>query len=370
MTRTLPCCPAALLGMFLFVALASAATEAETAKDKSAAPPAAAAPAAQEGSELDRIVPEVTFEDQRLDDIIEFLTDLEPRFKALVIRDPDVPRDYPQVRLRLKRVPLGQILEVLTTAFPDIEVSPVQANNGPQGAEARPVYIIKVHASDRAKAASGEVVPGGVKVYRLTNVVGTLAQSAHPDLSAKERPTAEKEAMDQVLSLVKAALSQVGQGGGNPPPVLQVHPETQTLIFKGSSEQRDAVEDVLAALAPEGQLGNAQQAELRKQAAEERRKLQAQLTSVQEQAAVQVADLQKKLQEAEVRLKETQTLEMRRLAEAERAKIRLEEQQKLLADLNAKLSDLENRYDAVRRQQGQPQQPSGRDGGGGGSGAK
>jgi len=174
-----------------------------------------------------------------------------------------------------------------------------------------------------------------------------------------------------VLSLVKAALSQVGQGGGNPPPVLQVHPETQTLIFKGSSEQRDAVEDVLAALAPEGQRGdNNQQAELRKQAAEERRKLQAQLNSVQEQAAVQVADLQKKLQEAEVRLKETQSQEMQRVAEAERAKIRLEEQQKLLAELNAKLNDLENRYDAVRRQQGQPQQPSGRDGGGGGSGAK
>ena len=141
--------------------------------------------------------------------------------------------------------------------------------------------------------------------------------------------------------------------------MLQVHPETQTLIFKGSSEQRDAVEDVLAALAPEGQLGNAQQAELRKQAAEERRKFQAQLNSVQEQAAVQVADLQKKLQEAEARLKESQTLEMQRLSEAERAKIRLEEQQKLLAELNAKLNDLENRYDAARRQQGQPQQPSG-----------
>jgi hypothetical protein len=362
MTRTLPCCLAAL-GMFIFVALASAATEAETAKDKAPAPPAAAAPAAEEGSELDRVVPEVAFEDQRLDDVIDYLTDLEPRFKALVIRDPDVPRDYPQVRLKLKKVPLGQILEVLTNAFPDIEVSPVQANNGPQGADARPVYLIKVHSSDRAKASTGEVVPGGVKVYRLTNVVGALAQVGHPDLSAKDRPAAEKESLDQVLSLMKAALSQVGQGGGNPGAVLQVHPETQTLIFKGSSEQRDAVEDVLAALAPEGQQRDMRQEARLKQAADDQVRLQRQMNEVREQSATQVAEMQKKLEEAEARLKETQAVQMKQLAEAERAKIRLEEREKLLAGLTAKLDDLEKRYDAVRRQQ-----QSTRDGGGGGGG--
>jgi hypothetical protein len=363
MTRTSPCRLAALAGMFLFVGLnAAAAAEAETAKDKSPAP-AASAPAADAGGELDRLLPEVRFEDMRLDDIVDFLTDVEPRFKALVVRDPDVPRDYPQIRLKLKRVPLGQVLEVLTTAYPDIELSQVQANNGPPGADARPVYIIKVHASDRAKAATGEVVPGGVKVYRLTSVVAALAQSTHPDIAAKERPTAEKEALDQVLSLMKAALSQVGQGGSNPAPMLQVHPETQTLIFKGSSEQRDAVEDVLAALAPEGQLGGNQQAEVRKQAAEERRRLQAQLEQVQAQSSSQVADLQNRLQEAQARLKELQTQDLSRVAEAERAKVRLEEREKLLAELNSKIDDLEKRYDAVRRQQGQ-QQPPARDAGG------
>jgi chromosome segregation ATPase len=199
----------------------------------------------------------------------------------------------------------------------------------------------------------------------LTTVVGALAQSTHPDLSAKDRPAAEKEALDQVLSLLKAALSQVGQGGANAAPVLQVHPETQTLIFKGSPEQRDAVEDVLAALTPEGQRDNSQEAERRKQAAvaEDRRRLQLQMNEVRDQSANQVAEMQKKLQEAESRLKELQTQEVQRVADAERAKIRLEEREKLLGDLNAKLNDLEARYDAVRKQQGQ-QQPSGREGGG------
>jgi hypothetical protein len=361
--------------MFLFIAVArGGAAEAETAKDKSpaAAPPAAApAAAADEGTELDRVVPELKVLDQQLEDLVDYLQDIEPRFKALVVRDPDVPREYPQVRLRLKRVPLGQILEVLTTAYPDIEVAPVQPNNGPPGADARPVYIVKVHASDRAKASSGEAVPGGVKVYRLTGVVGALTQSTHPDISAKDRPAAEKESLDQVLSLVKAAVSQVGQGGANPAPLLQVHPETQTLIFKGSSEQRDAVEDVLAALAPDtghGFRNAGPQNDGRKEAAEERRRLEAQVSEVRERAAREVAELQKHLEDAQTRLKEMQTQELSRLADAERTKVRLEEREKLLADLNARLNELETRYDAVRKQQGQPQQPqqSGRDGGGGG----
>jgi hypothetical protein len=368
MTRAITCCLTAFAGMFLFLAVnRTTAAEADTAKDKppAAAPPADADPQA-EGTELDRLIPEIRFEDQRLDDIVDYLTDLEPRFKALVVRDPDVPRDYPQVRLKLKRVPLGQVLEVLTTAYPDIEVSQVQANNGPERAEARPVYIIKVHSSDRARTATGDVVPGGVKVYRLTNVVGGLAQSSHPELSAKDRPAAEKDALDQVLSLMKAALSQVGQGSSTPAPVLQIHPETQTLIFKGSSEQRDAVEDVLAALTPEGLGGNNnQQAELRKQATEERQRLQAQLNQAREQAGSQVADMQKKLQESEERLKALQAQDMQRVADAERTKIRLEEREKLLAEVKAKLADLENRYDAVRKQQDpQQKQPSGRDSGG------
>ena len=371
MTRALPCCLAAFAGMFLFAAVGRAtAAEAETAKDK--APPAAAAPAAEEGSELDRLIPEIKFEDMRLDEIVDYLSDIEPRFKALVVRDPDVPRDYPQVRLRLKRVPIGQMLEVLTSAYPDIEVSPVQANNGPPGHDGRPVYIIKVHASERAKAANGEVVPGGVKVYRLLNVVGALVQSTHPDLSGKDRAAVEKEALDQVLSLVKAALSQVGQGGGNPAPVLQVHPETQTLIFKGSSEQRDAVEDVLGALTPEGMRINNQDAERRAQAAaaaDDHRRLQAQLNEVRNQSLNQVSELEKKLQEAEARAKSLQEQELKRVADAERAKVRLEDRERLLSELNAKIADLENRYDAVRKQQGTAQ-PSGREGGGGGGGAK
>jgi hypothetical protein len=251
------------------------------------------------------------------------------------------------------------VLEVLTNAFQDIEVSPVPQNNGTPGADSRPVYVIKVHASDRAKAATGEAVPGGVKVYRLTNVVGALAQSTHPDIAAKDRPAAEKEALDQVLSLVKAAVTQVGQGGANAAPLLQVHPETQTLIFKGSSEQRDAVEDVLGALAPESQQRDMRQENRLKQAADDHMRLQRQMNEVREQSANQVAELQKRLQEAEVRSKELQDAQMKHLAEAERAKIRLEEREKLLADLSAKLNDLENRYDAVRRQQ-----QSGREGGG------
>src|SRR5205807_5814909 len=56
----------------------------------------------------------------------------------------------------------------------------------------------------------------------------------------------QKSALGDVLSLVKAALSQID----GPAPVLQVHEATQTLIFKGTPEQRAALEDVLDALDP------------------------------------------------------------------------------------------------------------------------
>ena len=306
------------------------------------APPAAAAPTAQEGSELDRIVPEVTFEDQRLDDIIEFLTDLEPRFKALVIRDPDVPRDYPQVRLRLKRVPLGQILEVLTTAFPDIEVSPVQANNGPQGADARPVYIIKVHASDRAKAASGEVVPGGVKVYRLTNVVGTLAQSAHPR-PLRQGTTDRREGGDGPGPLAGEGRAVAGRPGRREPaagaPGASRDPDADLQGFVRTARRgggRAGRPRAGGNLATPSRPNCARK--LRKSGGSSRRSFGAGAGRGAGRRPAEEAAGGGGAAEGDANLGNGA-----RLAEAERAKVRFEEQQKLLADLNAKLSDLEHR---------------------------
>jgi hypothetical protein len=224
-----------------------------------------AAPApvpAQSADVADSIVQDLNLQGAQLPDMVGYLQEVVPNFKGVVFRDPGVPDDEPAVTMHLKKIAVSQILALLTTAYPNLEIQEIGGAGGT-------IYCIKVHP----RGAEGQLQPGGgpaaipalgaipfggggggmpmmpvasgVKVYPLTETVEGLI-SAKPE-APKDRAAAGKEALNQVLSLIKATMAQATESG-TAGPTLQLHEETQTLIFKGTPAQREALESVLAAL--------------------------------------------------------------------------------------------------------------------------
>jgi hypothetical protein len=276
--------------------------------------------AAEPGKGIDQALPELNFTDVSLEDVTLFLQDVNPAFKALVVRDADAPVDYPQLRMKLKNVTVKVFLDLLVQAYSDLEIAKV-------GPADQPVYVIKVHAP---KNAPGAPVGGrsGVKVYRLSNALGSVLNNQGVALPAdpKARVPLEKAAMDHVLSLVKAALAQAGGGG----PVLQVHEETQTLIFKGSAEQRAAVEDALSALGVNIPPDTGESAALRREVDQWRSRLEEERARAAERSDL----LQKQTEEMRMRARESEAEASQRAVEVERLKVRLEQMQEKLKLLN------------------------------------
>lgn len=188
----------------------------------------------------DPIVPEINFNNATLEDAINSLSDQYPKFKVAILRDPNVASDFPTVNLKLKGVSLTQFMELIQTANPTVETKEIE---GPGGK----IICLLVHA---APEGHGNAMPDGgvapnaaiapvVKVYRLSEIL-SLPSGGKSDLAAK------KEAMNQALSLAKVALEQVG----GEPPILRIHEETQTLIFKGMPAQEAMLQNVMNAIKP------------------------------------------------------------------------------------------------------------------------
>jgi hypothetical protein len=181
-----------------------------------------------------------------------------------------------------------------------------------------------VHAPKNAPAGGRS----GVKVYRLSNALGSVLNNQGITMPGdpKARVPVEKAAMDQVLSLIKAALAQAGGGG----PVLQVHEETQTLIFKGSADQRAAVEDALSALGVNIPPDNSDATALRREVDQWRARLEEERARAAERSDL----LQKQTEEMRMRARESEAEASQRAVEVERLKVRLEQMQEKLKLLN------------------------------------
>src|SRR5258705_7055432 len=65
------------------------------------------------------IIPEVNFQGQQLEEVIDFLQDTIPNFKAMVVRDTGVSPEVPTIRMRLKKVSLEQFIALLNIAYPE-----------------------------------------------------------------------------------------------------------------------------------------------------------------------------------------------------------------------------------------------------------
>ncbi len=194
----------------------------------------------------DRVLPDVALDGVSLEDMVQYLQSQSPNFKAIVVREPGDEGGYPMVRIRIKDVSVGLLLELLTTSYPGIDISTIDGKGGP-------IHVIRVVRQEGDKPKTGADASDGVRVYRLSAAIEQLVQTRAesqlfpaPDEDKAKPAPARKEALNNILALVKAALTLTD--GDRNPPTLQVHEETQTLLFKGTQRQREVVEDALAAL--------------------------------------------------------------------------------------------------------------------------
>ena len=182
-----------------------------------------------------------------LDEELEAIRAAVPDFNSVVVRDPGVPADYPMLPvMTLKNVTLGQFLQFTRAAYPGMEIVRI---DGPAGA----LYSIRVHPDEEAmRRAAARADANRVRLYRLADVVSALTVDkvrADPNGAPVNRDELTKDATNQVLSLLQAALDQTDQDG---PVVLKIHEPTQTLMFKGSRAKQDVLEEALSTLQPGG----------------------------------------------------------------------------------------------------------------------
>lgn len=353
----------------LALLIAAASPLAAVAQKAPDAKPAAQKPAGG-GSPLDHVLPEIQFDGNGLGDVVDFLRDVVPNFKVVLVRPQGMSAaDDPTVNIRLKQASLGQVLAVLSRECP-IEVATVPPMRAGEGE----VTIVKIIGAPNRGADAGPAV--GVRVYHLTSILValhpgtaeaalsksfTLQQENGEDAAAYQKrfdakqaefvktiaaarvadAKAQNEALADVLSLCKAAIEQVSNGAKAS---LQVHEPTQTLIFKGTSEQGAALEDVLNALDPNrghadravvrghdesiAEATAAVRAQLQQAHQHEVDELKADEARIAQRADERVSELLMRNREFEDRLAKQQAESLQQMREMERLKIRLEAAEK------------------------------------------
>ena len=249
----------------------------------------------------DPIIASVDFNGITLEDAMAYLQEKCPQFKVAILRDEGLPGGFPSVTANLKGVSLSQLMQLIQTANPSIQLKEI---DGPGGK----IVCILVHApaGPNPNGLFGSFPAGPisvVRVYRLSAIVGALT-------GAKNDPAARKDAMNQSLSLIKATLEQVG----GEPPVLRVHEETQTLIFKGNPAQEAALRAVTEALQPQSPTPEQVNAEhLTRRYELERQQFDMRAQEMDQQ----MGRLQKMLEQRDMEM-------LARAAEREQLKVRLE----------------------------------------------
>jgi len=176
---------------------------------------------------MEKVLPEVKFDGVSLLDALDFLQDVSPGFS--VVRKPsnDDAADSSRLTMHMKNVTVRQVLEAMQIEFPSVIIQPL----GPGGTDAS-IYIV----GSKAQPKPEQMI---LQVFRLGPAI--QAMSERNAAKANDKP------LDDILSLIQAALSQVPS---QTPPTVQVHEATQTLIFKGNHEQLAAVQQAMAAVGP------------------------------------------------------------------------------------------------------------------------
>jgi hypothetical protein len=202
-----------------------------------------------------------------LDKMLDYLKDKVPGFNSAVVREPDVLSDYPTLPdMTLKNVTVGQLLELVRSSYPGVDITRIDGPNSPlyvvtiraargvptQSSAQQAAQVAAQQAAQLASQASlfgqngaaAAIAPQSdvplVHVYRLNDIVQSLASQTGSNDT--------KKAMEDILSLIQAALDQAGGNDGTVS--LKVHEPTQTIVFKGSPRKMVVLEQVLETLRP------------------------------------------------------------------------------------------------------------------------
>jgi hypothetical protein len=185
------------------------------------------------------VMPNIDVSNQPVDKVLDQLRASVPWFHYVIFRQPGTPRDEPRLpQMSMDGVTVEQFLKLITDEYPAI-VS-IRRIDG----DKTPLY--EVNIADPSKIAGKEsesshdasATQPVMKVFALADLVDSLNVSDN-----------SKKAMDDILSLVQAALDASGTDAKNPT-VLKVHQPTQTLIFKGTPEKLAVLSQALDALRP------------------------------------------------------------------------------------------------------------------------
>jgi hypothetical protein len=261
---------------------------------------------------MEKVLPEVNFDNVAIDDAIDFLRDVSG-LQAVIVRDPGVPEGQPMLKMRLKSVPLEQLLQVLCTAHPEIGIEAVETSDGPN------IQVIRIRATEQTGAAANEG-PKVVRVYPLNNEIMLVLRARGEATNTGADKDALKKGLDHVLSLIKVVVEAAGDRAA---PTLAVHEETQSLIVTGTPQQQARVQDTLAALRgerpQEAQQNNLERLEQRW------RKQKAADDEQMEKLHRDAERLNIELQEMRKAVHEAQDQARGQAIEAERMRVRLEE---------------------------------------------
>jgi hypothetical protein len=239
------------------------------------------------------VLPDITFDNLPLPDVLNELQHKVPDFRSVIVTNPFFPVDPGTLilpKLSAKDLTLGQFMDFLQAAFPGLSV---QAIDGPH----TPLYVI--HVQSLQQPSTSMPVSTVVKVYPLKDIV---AEMAGPDNSAK----AKKQALDDLMTLM---VSVVNGFGDNQQYALNVHEPTMTMICRASPQAIAALDQTVTALEPKGEFVNLQsqlgtQMNLNIQAQHEMDAYKMRL----EDKAKEMDELTRQLAEAKYRLEIDQTL--------------------------------------------------------------
>lgn len=188
----------------------------------------------------EKVIANFEANDNTIDEVVATLQKDDPNVKIILVHSrtgAKAPTDSSlRVRLLLKNVTAGDVLQVISRAYP------VVALDGVAGHTRELIYVVRVQ--DAVVSPTARQV---VQVYNLAPMVKTWLQLNEPDLKPADDKDALKKALDDILSLIQAALAQTHEPTEA---VIQVHPPTQTLIFRGTATQQSAVEQAVNALRP------------------------------------------------------------------------------------------------------------------------
>ncbi len=188
------------------------------------------------------VMPAVEVSNQPLEKVLDQIRAKVPWFHYVVFRSPSAPADYPKLpTMSVDGVTIEQFLNVVKTEYPGVTISQIEGDK-------QPLYTVDI--KDPTKPINGNVQ----SLFNTANGPDPLPMPEKPVVKVYHlgdviKGNDPKTSMNDVLTLVQATFDAAG-GDAKDKPVLNVHPATQTLIFKGSPEKMQLLEQVLESLRP------------------------------------------------------------------------------------------------------------------------